>query len=1055
MADYTISLEIIGKDDASPALGKVHSSLTGIGGIASSALGAVGNGLKIIAGISLAGAVAGVGALVGGLVSCAKAAMDAETISAELTSVIKSTGGAAGVTADMANDLALALSKVTRFEDDSIVQGESMLLTFTNIGKDVFPMATEAMLNMAQKFGSMDAASVQLGKALNDPIVGVSALRRVGVMLTDAQEKQIKQFMAVGDIASAQKVILKELGTEFGGLARAAGQTLAGKLDILKNSFGNVQETIGGAIIPLLTTLLDRVIMPLLPMIEKFSTGFADVVSGFAGLFSKKGDLEALGAASLQLTDGLYGIAKAFGLSDTESEIFSQNIADLLDKLAAGDIGGLATALGIPPEVQKTIENIIGAVERLFAATSKGGIGGLATALGIPPEVQNTITNIIGTIERLFAATAKGGAGGLMEALNLPPGIVDAINQVLWSAILLGDWIQKNLPIAQAAFQTAWKVIGDVVMTIVDIFKADVLPALQEAFQNISDAMAELGIDWGDVWGAIGTALKVAGIVIGAVLLFIVGLIVGFAKAWASTVKSTTKTIKEMVVNFKGMVEGIAKLFAGFMEVVKGIFSGDLPRVFRGVKSEIEGLVQFAGSMFKQMATVIKGFLAAIVGFVGEFVDGVVKFFKDLYNKLVGGSIVPEMMAEIKKVITDVLNDVRDFIQSILNTIAGIFQSVFSRLVDIVSSALMAVQNAVTAGLNAIRSLFETGFANLVNIVSAAWTAILNGIATAWQAITDAINWAIQAIPAAVAQAIQGLVAIGASIVATIARGITNAWNAAAGVVKNLYDLLMNLIGDVWKGDLPETIMAFGKTILNAISSGFTAAWNAVGGFVDAIKGLLADLGRALSGLNLASVGNSIINAIIAGIEFYWDNFVNWLLNAIKGIFSGTNASSIAQGITNALNAAASTMPIAKQIAISPILAGWQEFVATLKGFLDAIGAAVSVIVTPILAGWQEFVATLKGLLDAIGAAVSVIVTPILAPGAAEAFAASIQGAMQPALAIAIPVQGLGAMGAAMGNQYSTASSVTNNYNLYVTTTAPVENIVADFGMLDALAGVV
>jgi hypothetical protein len=130
-------------------------------------------------------------------------------------------------------DLATSLSLVTRFEDDSIVKGESMLLTFTNIGKDVFPAATEAMLNMAQKFGSMDAASVQLGKALQDPIAGVAALRRVGVMLTDAQEKQIKQFIKVGDIASAQKVILGELNTEFGGLAVAAGQTLAGRMDIL------------------------------------------------------------------------------------------------------------------------------------------------------------------------------------------------------------------------------------------------------------------------------------------------------------------------------------------------------------------------------------------------------------------------------------------------------------------------------------------------------------------------------------------------------------------------------------------------------------------------------------------------------------------------------------------------------------------------------------------------------------------------------------------------------------------------------------------------------
>jgi hypothetical protein len=100
----------------------------------------------------------------------------------------------------------------------------------------------------------MDSAAVQLGKALNDPVLGVTALRRVGVMLTEAQEEQIKQFMEVGDVASAQKIILAELETEFGGLARAIGETSEGKLQILQNNLGNTQEAIGTGLLPLLTS---------------------------------------------------------------------------------------------------------------------------------------------------------------------------------------------------------------------------------------------------------------------------------------------------------------------------------------------------------------------------------------------------------------------------------------------------------------------------------------------------------------------------------------------------------------------------------------------------------------------------------------------------------------------------------------------------------------------------------------------------------------------------------------------------------------------------------
>jgi hypothetical protein len=124
------------------------------------------------------------------------------------------------------------------------------------------------MLNMAEKFGGVDQAAIQLGKALNDPIAGVGALRRVGVSLTEEQEDQIKAFMAVNDIASAQKIILNELEVEFGGLARAAGDTTAGKMAQLTNAIDDLQETVGGQLIPLIVPLVTG----LTSLVEKFSS---------------------------------------------------------------------------------------------------------------------------------------------------------------------------------------------------------------------------------------------------------------------------------------------------------------------------------------------------------------------------------------------------------------------------------------------------------------------------------------------------------------------------------------------------------------------------------------------------------------------------------------------------------------------------------------------------------------------------------------------------------------------------------------------------------------
>lgn len=233
-------------------LGDVEKKTSNFGNV----LMGLGKGIAL-AGVAAAGtAIAGFGAF---LVDSTKAAMDAQKVDAQLNAVLKSTKSISGMTADSVKNLALSLSKITPYEDDAIVSGENMLLTFTNIGKDVFPTATEAMLNMSTALGQdLQSSAMQLGKALNDPIAGVTALKRVGVNFSDAQRDMIKTMVESGDVMGAQKFILSELNTEFGNSAKAAGETFAGKMDILNNAIGNVKENIGNAFLPILTKVADK-----------------------------------------------------------------------------------------------------------------------------------------------------------------------------------------------------------------------------------------------------------------------------------------------------------------------------------------------------------------------------------------------------------------------------------------------------------------------------------------------------------------------------------------------------------------------------------------------------------------------------------------------------------------------------------------------------------------------------------------------------------------------------------------------------------------------------
>jgi hypothetical protein len=206
----------------------------------------------------LAGLAAG-----GAILSFFKSAIDEQRESIKIgqltAAVLKSTGGAAKLTAKDVGDLAGRLSDLAGVDDEVIQSAENVLLTFTNIrnevgkGNDVFDQATAAALDMSVALGQdLQSSVIQLGKALNDPVKGITALQRVGVSFTAEQREQIAAMVDAGHTMEAQKVILAELTKEFGGAAAAA----ASPADKARVAWGNFQEAVGAKLLPTLDNLL-------------------------------------------------------------------------------------------------------------------------------------------------------------------------------------------------------------------------------------------------------------------------------------------------------------------------------------------------------------------------------------------------------------------------------------------------------------------------------------------------------------------------------------------------------------------------------------------------------------------------------------------------------------------------------------------------------------------------------------------------------------------------------------------------------------------------------
>lgn len=169
--------------------------------------------------------------------------IEQERVTAQLEATLKSTGNYTEELSENLQEYAAQLQKVTTFGDEAIVASEALLLTFRKIGSDVFPRAEMAVLDVATAMSiDLKSAAIQVGKALNDPAIGMSALSRSGITFTQVQKDLVKGFLDTNQLAKAQNVILTELEAQFGGSAKAAKDTLGGAIISLQNSFGDLLE---------------------------------------------------------------------------------------------------------------------------------------------------------------------------------------------------------------------------------------------------------------------------------------------------------------------------------------------------------------------------------------------------------------------------------------------------------------------------------------------------------------------------------------------------------------------------------------------------------------------------------------------------------------------------------------------------------------------------------------------------------------------------------------------------------------------------------------------
>ena len=299
-----------------------------------------------------------------------------ERINAQTAQTIKSMGDSAGISAQGIEQLAGSLENLTATEAETIQEGANLLLTFKNItnqagaGNDIFNQTTAAMVDLARAMGtSASGEAIRLGKALNDPIRGVASLTRVGVSFTEQQRAQIKALQESGDLMGAQKIILAELQSQFGGSGAAFARTFSGQLELMGHELGTIGEEATLSVMPALQGMVEQ-LRELIPVVGPQLKAAIESV-----------DFVALGQALVGFTTFL--IENAEAIAKTIGLVFALNTAF---KVMAVASGVAQTAIALQTWFMAQLATGIGittlALKVFRTALITTGVGALVVGLG-------------------------------------------------------------------------------------------------------------------------------------------------------------------------------------------------------------------------------------------------------------------------------------------------------------------------------------------------------------------------------------------------------------------------------------------------------------------------------------------------------------------------------------------------------------------------------------------------------------------------------------------------------------------------------------------------
>lgn len=388
-------------------------------------------------------------------------------------------------------DLANEIARKTGIDQNQIKQAQATLLTFGEIAEtagwvgSTFDRATQASIDLAAAgFGTAETNAVQLGKALNDPITGLTALSRSGVTFTEEQKNLIASLVESGNVLEAQNMILGAIEQQVGGTAEAT----ANSSDKMSVAFSQLQEKLGQKLLPVFEKVTTWVIDTLVPALEN---AYNRIVPAFQDAWQSLSD--TLGPIIQQIRDVLQPIFdRIVQFMKDNTEVVKVFFAVLAGAAVIAMIAALAAAFA--------------GLLNPFALVAVA-IAGLAAGFKYAWENSETFRTIVTTVLDVLSTAFSAWWESLKWIFEN----------------VIGGWdnIKAALELVKDAFVLQFDIISGVVTTVYNAVKG-----LYDMIKSVIDAGAKIADIGGGVVGGVTGGLKKAGGFLGGLIPLATGGIV-------------------------------------------------------------------------------------------------------------------------------------------------------------------------------------------------------------------------------------------------------------------------------------------------------------------------------------------------------------------------------------------------------------------------------------------------------------------------------------------------------------------------------------------------